>query len=190
MTSFEFRAGILLRLAKVLKLKLADLYDSYPYNPYCAEEIDEAYAWSGPIPLIKAPEQGAASSSESADTRDQLLTAQRVAVCTLNRVRAVAKDVNADLDQAVESLSQIAQSIGLLVDLDKLVPTGAAEVCDLFEVTIHTPIPTEDSYKLVRSGEGFILLANSPITSLRMLRNLDKGEHGAAITVKYVVPEA
>lgn len=39
MTSWELRAWIVLRVAKLLRVKMRDLYESYPYNPHVDEEI-------------------------------------------------------------------------------------------------------------------------------------------------------
>jgi len=47
MTSFEFRAWIVLHVAKWLRVKMKDLHDSYPYNPYSHAETMEA--WSDAI---------------------------------------------------------------------------------------------------------------------------------------------
>ena len=43
MTWFEFRAMLVLQLARLLRIKLSDLYDSYPYNPYSKAEVRELY---------------------------------------------------------------------------------------------------------------------------------------------------
>ena len=44
MTWFELRAYTVLWTAKLLRIKLRDLYDSYPYNPLVRTEVDEAWA--------------------------------------------------------------------------------------------------------------------------------------------------
>ena len=43
MTWFEFRAMLVLQLARMLRIKMVDLYDSYPYNPYSKAEVKELY---------------------------------------------------------------------------------------------------------------------------------------------------
>ena len=45
MTNFEIRAWIILQLMRVLQVKMSDLRDSYPYNPYSIQELDEW--WNG-----------------------------------------------------------------------------------------------------------------------------------------------
>ena len=40
MTNWEFRAKLVFLLMKALNIKLRDLYDSYPYNPYSDTEVD------------------------------------------------------------------------------------------------------------------------------------------------------
>lgn len=41
MTSFELRAFIVLQTARLMRIKMHDLYDSYPYNPYSTSEVLE-----------------------------------------------------------------------------------------------------------------------------------------------------
>lgn len=42
MTWWEFRAAVVLQAARVLRVRLNDLYDSYPYNPYSDVELNDA----------------------------------------------------------------------------------------------------------------------------------------------------
>jgi len=43
MTWFEARAYTVLWVAKLLRIKMRDLRDSYPYNPLVQAEVDEAF---------------------------------------------------------------------------------------------------------------------------------------------------
>ena len=44
LTSWEIRARIVFALMTVLRVKLRDLYDSYPYNPYDKTEVDNFWS--------------------------------------------------------------------------------------------------------------------------------------------------
>jgi hypothetical protein len=45
-TWWEVRAAVVLYTAKLLRVRVRDMYDSYPYNPYSEEETREA--WRNP----------------------------------------------------------------------------------------------------------------------------------------------
>lgn len=41
MTWWEFRAAVVLQMARMLRIRLSDMYESYPYNPYSKKELDD-----------------------------------------------------------------------------------------------------------------------------------------------------
>lgn len=54
MTWFEIRAHTVLWIAKILRVKMRDLYDSYPYNPLSKTEVTEAFR-NARVHRIKSP---------------------------------------------------------------------------------------------------------------------------------------
>jgi hypothetical protein len=43
MTNWELRARVVLWAARLMRIPLRDLYDSYPYNPLVQSEVENAY---------------------------------------------------------------------------------------------------------------------------------------------------
>ena len=40
---YEFKVAIVMFTAKILGIKIRDLYDAYPYNPYVDTEVEEFF---------------------------------------------------------------------------------------------------------------------------------------------------